>query len=133
MAAAWCQETASAGQSRSEQLGVLGLDGKRYKLSLDEFIGQSSGDTLRSQRTDAHMSGQTGGDGTCWGTSRRGAEPVEQQEVRTYKLSCGKISVVVCKSSTPASALITKSSGTSSCFQVDVFIFYVYGSSSFSP
>ncbi|CAB1442708.1 unnamed protein product [Pleuronectes platessa] len=28
-------------------------------------------------------------------------------------------------SSTPESALISKSSGTSSCFQVDVFIFYV--------
>ena len=31
-----------------------------------------------------------------------------------------------------ASALITKTSGTSSSFQVDVFVFYVYGSSSSS-
>ena len=31
-----------------------------------------------------------------------------------------------------ASALITKSSGISSCFQVDVFVFYVFGSSSSS-
>ncbi|CAB1416290.1 unnamed protein product [Pleuronectes platessa] len=33
----------------------------------------------------------------------------------TYKLCCGKISVVVYSSSTPASALITRRSGTSSC------------------
>ena len=50
----------------------------------------------------------------------------------TYESCCGKISVVVYSSSTPASALITKSSGISSCFQVDVFVFYVYGSSSSS-
>ena len=49
----------------------------------------------------------------------------------TYKSCCGKISVVVYSSSTPASALITKSSGIS-CFQVDVFVCYVYGSSSSS-
>ncbi|CAB1442698.1 unnamed protein product [Pleuronectes platessa] len=35
-------------------------------------------------------------------------------------------------SSTPESALITKSSGSSSSFQVDVFVLYVYGSSSSS-
>ncbi|CAB1423958.1 unnamed protein product [Pleuronectes platessa] len=35
-------------------------------------------------------------------------------------------------SSTPASALITRRSGISSCFQVDVFVFYVSGSSSSS-
>ena len=50
----------------------------------------------------------------------------------TYKSCCAKISVVVYSSSTPASALITKSSGISSCFQVDVFVFYVFGSSSSS-
>ena len=50
----------------------------------------------------------------------------------TYESCCGKISVVVYSSSTPASALITKSSGISSCFQVDVFVFYVFGSSSSS-
>ena len=44
----------------------------------------------------------------------------------TYKFCCGKISVVVYSSSTPASALITKSSGISSSFQVDVFVFYGY-------
>ncbi|CAB1442706.1 unnamed protein product [Pleuronectes platessa] len=48
------------------------------------------------------------------------------------KFCCGKISVVVYSSSTPESALITKSSGTSSSFQVDVFVFYLYGSSSSS-
>ncbi|CAB1427628.1 unnamed protein product [Pleuronectes platessa] len=42
------------------------------------------------------------------------------------------ISVVVYSSSTPASALITRRSGISSCFQVDVFVFYVSGSSSSS-
>ncbi|CAB1416628.1 unnamed protein product [Pleuronectes platessa] len=52
------------------------------------------------------------------GTSRRGAEPVEQQG-RSL-------------SSTPESALITRRSGISLCFQVDVFIFYVSGSSSSS-
>ncbi|CAB1428954.1 unnamed protein product [Pleuronectes platessa] len=35
-------------------------------------------------------------------------------------------------SSTPESALITRRSGISSCFQVDVFVFYVSGSSSSS-
>ncbi|CAB1459166.1 unnamed protein product [Pleuronectes platessa] len=35
-------------------------------------------------------------------------------------------------SSTPASVLITRRSGISSSFQVDVFVFYVYGSSSSS-
>ena len=50
----------------------------------------------------------------------------------TYESCCGKISVVVYSSSTPASALITKSSGISSCFQVDVFVFYMFGSSSSS-
>ena len=49
-----------------------------------------------------------------------------------YKSCCGKISVVVYSSSTSASALITKSSGISACFQVDVFVVYVYGSSSSS-
>ncbi|CAB1453242.1 unnamed protein product [Pleuronectes platessa] len=40
--------------------------------------------------------------------------------------------VVVYSSSTPDSALITRRSGISSCFQVDVFVFYVSGSSSSS-
>ncbi|CAB1458341.1 unnamed protein product [Pleuronectes platessa] len=76
------------------------------------------------------------------GISRRGAEPVEQQEAEPveqqeamrmmYKLCCGQISVVVYISSTPESALITRRSGISSCFQVDVFVFYVSGSSSSS-
>ncbi|CAB1460301.1 unnamed protein product [Pleuronectes platessa] len=54
-------------------------------------------------------------------------EPVERRRRdMTYKLCCGKIRVVVYSSSTPESALINKRSGMSSCFQVDVFVFYVY-------
>ncbi|CAB1438403.1 unnamed protein product [Pleuronectes platessa] len=48
-------------------------------------------------------------------------------------LRCGHhVSTSCLSSSTPESALITRRSGISLCFQVDVFVFYVSGSSSSS-